>query len=70
MTLLQKVCNDFFRADMAISVKAKKGAKGIKRKRHDENLLHKEAMGHPSVEEALRVFNGKISDIKITREAI
>ncbi len=70
MILLQKVCNNFFGGKMTISVKAQKEIKKIEQKQHDRNILRKEALSHPLVEEALRVFNGKIADIRIMREAV
>ena len=69
MDILRQACADFFGGEMTVSVKASEGGKTLAQKRDDVNHLKKEALSHPLVEEAVRAFNAKITDIKITREA-
>ncbi|VEN73514.1 DNA polymerase III subunit gamma/tau [Candidatus Desulfarcum epimagneticum] len=69
MATLQNICDDFFGAPMAISIQSKKKApKTLRQARDEGKLLEKEALSHPLVEEALRSFDAKITEIKITRE--
>jgi len=65
---LQKVCDQFFKRNMKIKiVESEKGT--LQKRQHKESdrdrRLKKEALAHPLVTDALKVFQGRVVDVKI-----
>ena len=65
LSALEKHCKDFFsrQVSVAIDVKENKPAAGVPKNRRQ---LEHEARTHPLVEAALKTFNAKIYDIKVS----
>ncbi len=66
MTIIKKVCEDFFgkKMDFAITEKKKQRAES-KSKKTGEEGLKKEALSHRLVADAVEIFNGNVVDVKI-----
>ena len=68
--LIQKACSLYFGNDIQVALAGTVTASASGTNRNQQaRLLEKETLGHPLVEAALKVFNGKIVEIKILQEA-
>ncbi len=64
-----KACADLFDAPPEIVVKPSENNHADYRSKFDrENKLKQEALNHPLVDEAIRIFNGKVLEVKISKE--
>ncbi|MFC1799012.1 DNA polymerase III subunit gamma/tau [Thermodesulfobacteriota bacterium] len=67
---LKQAFNDYFGKKIDLTIKGKVVPDDQNReKKQRENQLKQEALSHPLVGEALEIFNGKIVDVKILKEA-
>ncbi len=68
--LIQKTCSLYFSDDIQVSLAGTAAASrnGLANKQKSKQL-EAEALNHPLVADAMRIFNGKIVDIKILQEA-
>ncbi|MCP4371779.1 MAG: DNA polymerase III subunit gamma/tau [Deltaproteobacteria bacterium] len=65
MTILEKICKDFFSKNMKIIITEKIDSKNTRDKKERNNQLKKKALSHPLITDALEVFNGNVVDVKI-----
>lgn len=65
-SLIQSACSLYFGHDiqMTLSGQLAKGKSGMEQKK-EAKTLENETLNHPLVEEAMKIFNGKIVEIKI-----
>ncbi|RJP90528.1 MAG: DNA polymerase III subunit gamma/tau [Desulfobacteraceae bacterium] len=70
LDLLQSICNRYFGKEIKISFSPRLLETNTSRmKKKEARLLETEALSHPVVEEAMKLFNGKIVEIKLLQEA-
>ncbi len=62
LSILKKICSDFFGRKMDIIITAKK-KRNIKNSL--DNRLKQAALDHPLVSDAIEIFNGEVVDVKI-----
>ena len=68
--ILQTICNRYFGKEMKISFTPRlPDASTSRMKKQEARLLEAEALSHPLVDEAMKLFNGKIVEIKLLQEA-
>jgi DNA polymerase-3 subunit gamma/tau len=67
MLILRQVCAQYFEAEKDIVLIAQKESddEPSKKKNQNDQLLKQKALSHPSVADALEIFNGKLIDVKI-----
>ncbi len=65
-SLIQSACSLYFGHDIQVSLSGQlaKGKSGMAQKK-EAKTLENETLNHPLVEEAMKIFNGKIVEIKI-----
>ena len=65
--ILKKVCAQFFgkEKDIVLIARADSDDERPKKKSQNNHLLKQKALSHPSVADALEIFNGKLIDVKI-----
>ncbi len=65
-SILTAACCDYFEKKLKVSLKSELlNANGPKANKKEKNELEKKALNHPLVEEAIKLFNAKVVDIKI-----
>ena len=68
--LIQKTCSLYFSDDIQVTLSGKVAAsRNGTTKKHNTKKLEKETLNHPLVADAMKIFNGKIVEIKILQEA-
>ncbi len=66
MTIIKKVCEDFFGNKMDIIITQKKKQKAENKSNNNrEDSLKKEALSHRLVADVVEIFNGNVVDVKI-----
>ena len=66
MTIIKKVCEDFFGKKMDIIITQKKKQKAENKSNNNrEDSLKKEALSHRLVADVVEIFNGNVVDVKI-----
>ncbi len=66
MTIIKKVCEDFFGKKMDIVITQKKKQKAENKSNNNrEDSLKKEALSHRLVADVVEIFNGNVVDVKI-----
>ncbi|NNL41567.1 MAG: DNA polymerase III subunit gamma/tau [Desulfobacterales bacterium] len=65
ITILKKICEDFFSKNMKIIVSEKIDNKNSKNKKSRDNQLKKKALSHPLITDAIEIFNGNVVDVKV-----
>lgn len=65
--VLKKICTEYFGKDMDIALTNHPETEGEspKKKSQNDSLLKQKAIGHPTVADAIEIFNGKLIDVKI-----
>jgi DNA polymerase-3 subunit gamma/tau len=68
-SLIQSACSLYFGHDIQVTLSGHlaKGKSGMDQKK-EAKTLENETLNHPLVEEAMKIFNGKIVEIKILQE--
>ena len=66
--LLTACCREFFKRGVTVTICAQEAQNGNRASREEINRLKEEALNHPLVDSALKLFDGKIVDIKILQE--
>ena len=65
ITILKKICKEFFSKNMKIIITEKIDSKNSKNKKSRENQLKKKALSHPLITDAIEIFNGNVVDVKV-----
>ena len=65
ITILNKICKEFFSKDMKIIISGKIDSKNSKNKKSRDNQLKKKALSHPLITDAIEIFNGNVVDVKV-----
>ena len=65
ITILKKICKEFFSKTMKIIITEKIDSKNSKNKKSRENQLKKKALSHPLITDAIEIFNGNVVDVKV-----
>ncbi len=70
LSLLKKVCGEVFgtETDVAVAV-GTECASSINDRRERNQAVVKEALNHPLIAEAIEIFNGKLLDVQVLKEA-
>ncbi len=64
--IIKKVCNDFFRKEMELVIKAGEYKNnGRQQKKNETDHLKQEALKHPVVQAALDIFGNKVVEVKV-----
>lgn len=66
--IIQKTCSQYFGNDIEVSLAGTVPAAASANRNQNARLLENETLGHPLVEAAMKIFNGKIVEIKILQE--
>jgi DNA polymerase-3 subunit gamma/tau len=69
LEVIQQVCDTVFARKMQIAVTTGDIAgQDLQKKKDEDNRLKTEALWHPLVADAIQIFDGKVIDVKITKE--
>ncbi|MFP4226901.1 MAG: hypothetical protein ACLFRF_09240, partial [Desulfobacterales bacterium] len=65
--ILEKICSRHFNKTIAVSIASQQEAAGSyeKTNKQEAQQLKQEALNHPMVETAMKLFQGQIIDVKI-----
>ncbi len=63
---LRAICADLFGDDYTVEIKARVETNGpVQSEKEEKQQLKQQALNHPTVAEAIDIFNGKVVDVKI-----
>jgi DNA polymerase-3 subunit gamma/tau len=65
MTILKKICKDFFSKNMKIIITEKIDDIDKNHKSKQANQAKKKALSHPLITDAIHIFNGNVVDVKV-----
>jgi DNA polymerase-3 subunit gamma/tau len=65
--ILKQACAQYFgkEKDIVLIAQEDEDEEHLQKKNQDDQLLKKKALSHPSIADALEIFNGKLIDVKI-----
>jgi len=66
--IIHQVCRDIFTREMKVDIVAAETDAGNTPKKNKANRLKSEALSHPLVTDAIDIFEGKLIDVKLTKE--
>ena len=67
MAALKKICTQYFNKDIDVVLTShpETDADSPKKKSQNDHLLKQKAISHPTVADAIEIFNGRLIDVKI-----